>query len=55
MGKLYDDLREGFEDIIAHRKGKITLRADRIETLESSIRYTAKAIKKVCKKKHRSK
>ena len=31
MGKLFEDLKEGFEDLIAHRKGKITLRTERFE------------------------
>ena len=30
MGKFYEDLKEGFEDIIAYRKGKITLRSEKI-------------------------
>ena len=43
MGKLYDDLKEGFEEIIAYRKGKITLRSEKIEIPEPPIVYKPKS------------
>jgi putative transcriptional regulator len=50
MGKFYEDLKEGFEDILAHRKGKITLRSERIEIPEPPIEYKARDIKKIREK-----
>jgi putative transcriptional regulator len=54
MGKFFEDLKEGFEDIIAYRKGKITLRTERIEIPEPPMEYTAKDIKKIREKGHYS-
>ncbi|MFI5334321.1 MAG: helix-turn-helix domain-containing protein [Chlamydiales bacterium] len=50
MGKFYEDLKDGFEEIIAHRRGKITLRTERIEIPEPPIEYKAKDIRKIRKK-----
>lgn len=50
MGKLYADLKEGFEDIIAYRRGKITLRSERIEIPEPPMEYKAKDVKRIRKK-----
>lgn len=46
MGKLYKDLKEGFEDILAYRKGKITLRSERIVVPDPPMGYKAKDISK---------
>ena len=45
MGKFYDDLKEGFEDIQAYRKGKLTLRSERIEIPEPPQEYNPKQIR----------
>lgn len=50
MGEFYEDLKEGFEDIIAYRKGKITLRSEKIVIPEPPRAYTAKDIKKIREK-----
>jgi putative transcriptional regulator len=50
MGKLYEELKEGFEEILAYRKKKITLRSERIEIPEPPIAYKAKHIKKIREK-----
>ncbi len=50
MGKLYEDLEEGFEDIIAYRKGKITLRSEKIKIPEPPKAYRAKDIRKIREK-----
>ena len=50
MGKFYDDLKESFEDILAYRKGKITLRSEIIELPEPPLEYTAKDIKQIREK-----
>ena len=50
MGKLYDDLKEGFEDIISYRKGKITLRSERSEIPEPPMEYKAEDIQRIRKK-----
>lgn len=50
MGKLYEDLKEGFEDILDYRKGKITLRSERIVIPEPPMEYKAKDIKRIRKK-----
>ena len=48
MGKFYDDLRESFEDILAYRKGKITLRSEFIELPELPLEYISVLEKKSC-------
>ncbi len=50
MGKFYEDLRVGFEDIVVHRRGKITLRTERIEIPEPGMDYKTKDTKKIRKK-----
>jgi Predicted transcriptional regulator len=47
MGKFYEELEEGFEEIIAYKKGKITLRSEKIEIPEPPKAYRAKDIKKI--------
>ena len=50
MGKFYEDLKEGFEEIIAYRKGKITLRSEKIEIPKPPKAYKAKDIKNIREK-----
>ncbi|MBS0616241.1 MAG: helix-turn-helix domain-containing protein [Verrucomicrobia bacterium] len=54
MGKLFDDLKQGFEEILAYRKGKITLRTEYIDIPEPPMKYKAKDIKKIRHKGHYS-
>jgi len=54
MGKQYEDLKEGFEEILAYRKGKITLRSEKIVVPEPPIAYKAKDIKRIRKKRNYS-
>lgn len=41
MSKFYEKLKEGLEDALAHKKGKITLRSEVIEIPEPSAQYKA--------------
>lgn len=50
MSNLYKDLKEGFEEIIAYRKGKITLRSEKIKIPKPPKSYKAKEIKNIRKK-----
>ncbi|HSX26055.1 MAG TPA: helix-turn-helix domain-containing protein [Chlamydiales bacterium] len=50
MNKFYKQLKEGLEEVLAHKKGKITLRSEIIEIPEPPISYTAKHIKKIREK-----
>ncbi|SRR3990167_7736909 len=45
MGKLFDDLKKGLQDIIAHQEGKITLKSEFIEIPEPPKEYGPKKIK----------
>ena len=54
MSKLFEGLKEGFEEMIAHKKGKITLRSERIELPEPPHEYTAKEIKNIREKRRYS-
>lgn len=47
MGKFFDDLKKGLEDVVAFKKGKLTLRSEFIEIPEPPMEYTAKDIKKI--------
>ena len=47
MGKLFDDLKAGLEEVIAHEKGKIHLRSIAIEIPEPPAEYKPKDIKKI--------
>lgn len=49
MGKLFDDLKEGARDILAYKKGKVTLRSECIEIPEPPLEYTAKEIQRIRK------
>lgn len=50
MSKFFEDLKEGLEDLIAHREGKIKLRSTFIEIPEPPANYKAKEIKKIREK-----
>ena len=47
MGKFFEDLKEGLEDVIAYQKGKKTLRTRFVELPEPPEQYSAKDIKKI--------
>lgn len=47
MGKLFEDLKAGLEEVIAHEKGKIHLRSISIEIPEPPAHYEPKDIKKI--------
>lgn len=47
MSKLYKGLKKGLEEVLAHKKGKITLRAYDIEIPQPPKEYGPKDIKKI--------
>lgn len=47
MSKFYNDLKEGLEDIIAHKKGKLDLRTIEIEVPSPPMKYEASDIKRI--------
>lgn len=47
MSKFFNDLKKGLEDVVAYKKGKLTLRSEFIEIPEPPMEYTAKDIKKI--------
>lgn len=47
MGKLHKDLKKGLEEIIAYKKGKITLKSEMIQIPEPPKEYTPKEIKRI--------
>jgi putative transcriptional regulator len=50
MSRLFDDLKDGLNEMIAHKKGKITLRSEIIEVPEPPISYKPNHIKKIREK-----
>jgi putative transcriptional regulator len=50
MGKLYKELKKGFDEMIAHREGKVTLRSEHIEIPSPPAIYSAKEIRKIREK-----
>jgi putative transcriptional regulator len=44
---FFEDLQEGLSDIIAYKKGKLTLRSELIEIPEPPIEYKAKDVKRI--------
>lgn len=54
MSKFFEKIKEGLEDAIAHKKGKITLRTEIIEIPEPPAEYSAKEIRKIREKGHYS-
>lgn len=49
MSKFFEQLKEGLEEVLAHKKGEITLRSEVIEISEPPISYKAAHIKKIRK------
>jgi hypothetical protein len=47
MGKMFDMLKEGLDDIIAHQRGKKKLKTRVINVPEPTINYKAKDIKRI--------
>jgi putative transcriptional regulator len=47
MGKLFDELKQGLQDIIAHQEGKLTLKSEFIEIPEPPKEYSPKKIKNI--------
>ena len=47
MGEFFDDLKEGFEDILGYQKGRKVLRTKWVEIPEPPQEYTAKDIKRI--------
>ena len=54
MGKFFKELEKSFKEIIAYRKGKITLRSEYIKVPEPLEKDTAKKNKKKLRKKNHS-
>jgi putative transcriptional regulator len=50
MSKYFERLKEGLEEVLAHKKGKITLKSEVFEIPEPPAEYTAKEIKKIREK-----
>ena len=50
MSKFYEKLKEGLEDVLAHKKGRITLRSEIVEIPEPPAQYKANDIKKIREK-----
>ncbi len=50
MGKFFEDLKEGLEDIVSYRKGKLTLRSEQVVIPKPPKKYSAHAIKKIREK-----
>lgn len=54
MNKFFNKIKEGLEEALAHKKGKITLRSEVIEIPEPPAEYSAKEIRKIREKGHYS-
>ena len=50
MSKFFKQIKEGLEEALAHKKGKITLRTEIIEIPEPPEEYSAKEIKRIREK-----
>ena|ERR1700722_13088673 len=50
MSKLFKELKQGFEEMIAYREGKVTLRSEHIEIPSPPTNYSSEEIKKIRKK-----
>ena len=50
MSRLFDDLKDGLNEMIAHKKGKITLRSEVFEVPEPPLVYKPKRIKEIREK-----
>jgi putative transcriptional regulator len=51
MGKFFDDLKESLEEVVAYKKGKLTLRSELVEIPTPPLTYKAKDIKKIREKR----
>lgn len=47
MSKMFEMLKEGFEDILEHQKGKKKLKTRVIDIPEPAIEYTAEDVKRI--------
>lgn len=47
MGKFFKDLKEGLEEVVAYKKGKIKLHSEFVEVPEPPEEYKAKDIKNI--------
>ena len=54
MSKLFDNLKEGLEDVLEYKKGQLTLRSATIRIPEPPTVYTARDVKRIRKKKNYS-
>ncbi len=45
--KLFEGLKAGLEDVIAYKKGKLTLTSEEIEIPEPPVTYRAKDVKRI--------
>lgn len=45
--KFFKDLKTGLEDVVAYKKGKLTLRTENIEIPTPPVKYNAKDIKRI--------
>jgi putative transcriptional regulator len=50
--KLFEALKEGLEEVLAHKLGKITLHSDLINVPKPTAVYKAKDIKRIRETKH---
>jgi len=48
MSKLFKELKQGLEEMLAHKEGKITLRSEYIEIPEPPALYTPNEINAMC-------
>lgn len=47
MSKFFKDLKKGMEEVVAYKKGKLTLRSEIVEIPEPPMDYKPKDIKKI--------
>jgi len=50
MSKLFKELKQGFEEMIAHKEGKVTLHSEFIDIPSPPAVYTPKEIRKIREK-----
>ena len=50
MGKFFDDLKESLEEVVAYKKGKLTLKSELVEIPTPPSTYKAEDIKKIREK-----
>lgn len=54
MSKFFKDLKQGLEEVVAHKKGKITLKSELVETPPPPKEYKPEQIKRIRNKYHYS-